>query len=127
MMQVGVTELEVQGSVPEWLEGDFYRTGPGLTGGYIHWFDGLAMLVNFRFSGEGRVFWQQRFLDTEDYRQYRAAGNKPQMMAFKYTPGVFKATVDAIKDILGLGSGASSPCEELKRNCSVSSEYFLVL
>jgi carotenoid cleavage dioxygenase-like enzyme len=106
-MQIGVTELEVQGKVPEWLEGDFYRTGPGLLAGYTHWFDGMAMLVNFRFSGGGKVLWQQRFLDSADYRMYREAGNKPQLQAFKYTPGVFKASMDAIKDLLGLGIGAA--------------------
>ena len=120
-MQVGVTELEVRGSLPKWLEGDFYRTGPGLNAGYTHWFDGLGMLVNFRFSGDGKVHWQQRFLDTEDYRMYRAAGNKPQLMGFKWTPGVFKATTDAIKDLLGLGTGVVSP------NLDCTAEEFLLL
>jgi hypothetical protein len=105
-MQIGLVELEVQGSIPEWLEGDFYRTGPGLTGGYVHWFDGLGMLVNFRFSKNGRVSWQQRFLDTADYRMYREAGNQPQLTAFKFSPGAFKSIIDAMKDLLGLGHGA---------------------
>jgi carotenoid cleavage dioxygenase-like enzyme len=38
-----------------------------------HYFDGLAMLVHFRFEGGG-VAWQQRFLDTMDYRAWRETG-----------------------------------------------------
>lgn len=105
--QIGVTELEVEGSVPTWLAGDFYRTGPGLLKGYEHWFDGLGMLVNFRFVEGGKVFWQQRFLDSNDYRLYREAGNEPQLTAFKWSPGVVKALTDAIKHNLGLGHGVN--------------------
>jgi carotenoid cleavage dioxygenase-like enzyme len=108
-MQVGVKELEVQGTIPKWLEGDYYRAGPGLNDGYTHWFDGMGMLVNFRFVEGGKVFWQQRFLDTADYRMYRAAGNKPQLQAFKWSPGMFKAATDAIKDLLGFGTGSITP------------------
>jgi carotenoid cleavage dioxygenase-like enzyme len=74
LMQIGLTPLIVEGSLPEWLEGDFYRTGPGAYKGVKHYFDGLAMLVNFRFERGGRVSWQQRFLDTAEFRSWRETG-----------------------------------------------------
>lgn len=80
------------------------RTGPGLLGGFEHWFDGLGILVNFRFE-RGQVFWQQRFLNTVDYRMYREAGNKPQLTAFKFNPGFFKTILNSIKGALGLPGG----------------------
>ena len=108
-LQVGLVELDVEGAVPEWLEGDLYRTGPGLTRGYTHFFDGLAMLVNFRFDG-GKISWQQRFVQSEDYAQYRAAG-APQFPAFGFNPGPIQSIKKAMIDQLGLGTGMLFTCK----------------
>jgi carotenoid cleavage dioxygenase-like enzyme len=103
VVQIGLRNLEVEGQAPEWLQGDFYRSGPGIYKGYAHYFDGLAMLVNFRFAS-GYVSWQQCYIQSTDYKRYQEAG-EPQMLAFKWTPGMWKASLDAMKDLLGLGIG----------------------
>lgn len=97
----------MEGAIPEWLEGDLYRTGPGITRGYTHYFDGLAMLVNFRFAG-GRVSWQQRFVESEDYAQYRRTGT-PQFPAFGFNPGPLQSIRKAMINRLGLGIGTPCP------------------
>jgi carotenoid cleavage dioxygenase-like enzyme len=76
--------LDVEGEIPAWLSGSLIRNGPGRfeVGGerVEHWFDGLAMLHKFRFeegSGTaegsetdgGEVFYSNRFLRTEAYRE----------------------------------------------------------
>jgi carotenoid cleavage dioxygenase-like enzyme len=75
--QVERRELTVEGSVPDWLQGALLRTGPAKfevgTQSYRHWFDGLAMLHRFAFTG-GRVWYQNRFLESDSYREARDSG-----------------------------------------------------
>jgi carotenoid cleavage dioxygenase-like enzyme len=63
-------ELDVEGSVPDWLNGALIRNGPGSFDlgeeSVGHWFDGLAMLRKFAFR-DGRVHYSNRFLRTEAY------------------------------------------------------------
>jgi carotenoid cleavage dioxygenase-like enzyme len=63
-------ELDVEGTVPAWLDGSLIRNGPGsfeLGGSTVgHWFDGLAMLRKFTFR-DGEVHYSNRFLRTEAY------------------------------------------------------------
>ncbi len=67
------TELDVDGTLPEWLNGSLIRNGPGTfangTGEVDHWFDGLAMLRKFDF-GDG-VRYRNRFLRTEAFEAAR--------------------------------------------------------
>jgi beta-carotene 15,15'-monooxygenase len=68
------TELDVEGTVPGWLDGALVRNGPGRfefpDTSVDHWFDGLAMLRKFAVS-DGRVVYRNRFLETEAYRNAR--------------------------------------------------------
>ena len=63
---VSQRQLKVTGELPNWLNGTFLRNGPGMF--YIgedrlnHWFDGLAMLHQFRLA-EGEVTYQSKFLE----------------------------------------------------------------
>ncbi|EJD55146.1 carotenoid oxygenase [Auricularia subglabra TFB-10046 SS5] len=69
-------ELVVHGQIPEWLQGNLYRTGPGTyeiprkDGGVPvrvqHWFDGLAVNHKFSIQPGGRVFYSSR-KGGEDY------------------------------------------------------------
>jgi beta,beta-carotene 9',10'-dioxygenase len=55
---------------PSWLQGVLLRTGPAKfevgDEAYNHWFDGLAMLHRFAFSG-GRVAYANRYLRSRAY------------------------------------------------------------
>ena len=63
--------LDVEGTIPAWLDGALVRNGPAhfetATGRVNHWFDGLAMLRRFGFA-DGEVRYTNRFLRTAAYR-----------------------------------------------------------
>lgn len=68
--------LEVEGSLPPWLDGTHLRNGPGAfeVGGQAltHWFDGLALVRRYGFDPEtGTVDYRVRFLRSETYREAR--------------------------------------------------------
>ncbi|WP_137389608.1 carotenoid oxygenase family protein [Rhodoligotrophos defluvii] len=69
--------LEVAGALPPWLTGSLLRTGPAKfevgSDAYAHWFDGLAMLHAFDFSG-GAVHYTNRFLHSKSYREAARKG-----------------------------------------------------
>src|SRR5438477_5649020 len=73
-----IGELELEGSVPEWLSGSLLRTGPARfevgEDRYRHWFDGLAMLHRFSFAG-GSVSYANRFLESRAYSAAREGGH----------------------------------------------------
>ncbi|MCX7619343.1 MAG: carotenoid oxygenase family protein [Acidimicrobiales bacterium] len=57
--EVTVTELRVEGSIPDSLQGRYVRTGPnpiGAAGANYHWFAGSGMLHGVRLDG-GRALW----------------------------------------------------------------------
>jgi carotenoid cleavage dioxygenase-like enzyme len=74
---VDAVPLSVRGALPSWLEGALLRTGPSKfevgTRTYNHWFDGLAMLHRFAFTG-GAVTYSNRFLDSNAFRAAEATG-----------------------------------------------------
>ena len=72
--EIDLPHVPIEGDVPRWLSGALLRTGPALfeIGGrqLNHWFDGLAMLHAFAFSG-GRVSYANRFLHSSAYTAWR--------------------------------------------------------
>ena len=66
--------LDVEGSVPAWLDGALIRNGPGrFEFGNVranHWFDGLAMLRRYGFD-DGTVRYTNRFLRTGAFTDAR--------------------------------------------------------
>ncbi len=75
------TELPVEGTLPEWLDGALIRNGPGAFGlddaEVDHWFDGLAMLYRFGFGGDSNtITYRNRFLRTDAYT--RALTGQPE-------------------------------------------------
>jgi len=72
-------DLDVSGSLPDWLDGTLLRNGPGLFAAgdreFTHWFDGLALLRRFRIRGdENAVSAGVRYLDSEEFRAVRERG-----------------------------------------------------
>ena len=68
--------LDVEGSLPPWLDGTLLRNGPGRfdVGGrdLTHWFDGLALPRRYGFDpAAGTVDYRVRFLRSETYRGAR--------------------------------------------------------
>jgi beta,beta-carotene 9',10'-dioxygenase len=72
-----VDALEIEGSVPGWLQGSLLRTGPAKyhvgDRSVNHWFDGLAMLHRFAFA-DGDVTYRNRFLESRAYRTAKQTG-----------------------------------------------------
>jgi carotenoid cleavage dioxygenase-like enzyme len=75
--EVADRELDVTGSIPEWLDGTLVRNGPAKfdVGGerVAHWFDGLGMLHRYSFA-DGRVRYTNRFLRGDTYREATESG-----------------------------------------------------
>ncbi|KAM3601768.1 uncharacterized protein V6R79_018558 [Siganus canaliculatus] len=63
---------EVQGVIPSWINGKFFRNGPGRfefgNTHYNHWFDGMALLHQFKIEG-GQVTYMSRFLQSDTYKR----------------------------------------------------------
>jgi len=72
-----VDALEIDGEIPNWLDGNLLRTGPAQfevgDDAYNHWFDGHAMLHSFQFA-DGRVGYINRFLETESREESKKEG-----------------------------------------------------
>jgi carotenoid cleavage dioxygenase-like enzyme len=71
--------LTVEGSLPEWLSGTYYRNGPGQFAvdgtDLAHWFDALAMVRRLRVDGEANaVRYTNRYVRSEDFQVAREAG-----------------------------------------------------
>ena len=81
------TDLIVEGSLPEDLEGSLYRVGPNPKfvpdQGY-HWFFGAGMVHAFHFDN-GRVNYVNRWARTPKFEAEQAAG-KPLSMSFVTNP-----------------------------------------
>lgn len=75
--ELRVDSLPVKGHIPGWLQGTLLRNGPGTfqvgQQQYRHWFDGLAMLHKFSFSG-GRVSYANKYLESRAYDEAMASG-----------------------------------------------------
>lgn len=63
-------KADVQGEIPEWLQGLLIRNGPGMhiigNSTYNHWFDGMALLHSFHFKN-GEVFYRSKYLRSDTY------------------------------------------------------------
>jgi carotenoid cleavage dioxygenase-like enzyme len=69
--------LDVDGVVPDWLDGTLYVNGPGQfevgDRTLAHWFDALAMLRRVRIA-DGQARYTNRFVRSEDFRAARESG-----------------------------------------------------
>ncbi|KAG0043246.1 hypothetical protein BGZ83_011684 [Gryganskiella cystojenkinii] len=76
------TPLTVKGTIPPWLEGVLYRSGPGTydlkseSGKEIkiqHWFDGLAQIHRYEIQRGGRVTYRSRNTSNDLRERYEKA------------------------------------------------------
>jgi len=69
--------LKVHGKIPDWLEGEFVRNGPGIIKGQKasvkSWFDGLGKLHGFTLN-EGKATYTCKFLKSAIYEDFKATG-----------------------------------------------------
>lgn len=72
-----IDQLQIQGTIPEWLSGTLLRNGPAkFTSGdtsVVNWLDGLAMIHAFSFS-KGKVSYANKFLKSDDYNKVKETG-----------------------------------------------------
>jgi torulene dioxygenase len=82
--------LRVNGSIPPWLSGSLYRTGPGTNsiplkdGGVYHvqhWFDGIGMHHKFEIKEGGEV-WYRNHKSAEHLERTIAESNGNPTMSF---------------------------------------------
>ncbi|KAF9957780.1 hypothetical protein BGZ72_001355 [Mortierella alpina] len=76
------TPLTVKGTIPSWLEGALYRSGPGTyelesaSGKQIHiehWFDGLTQLHRYEIAKGGKVSYRSRNTSSDLHERYKKA------------------------------------------------------
>ena len=98
--EISLDSLPVEGSIPDWLAGTLIRNGPAKYEAgekrFRHWFDGLAMLHRFSFSG-GEVSYANRFLRSNAYREaeqgrisYREFATDPCRSIFRRAATMFR-------------------------------------
>ncbi|XP_064599128.1 beta,beta-carotene 15,15'-dioxygenase-like [Liolophura sinensis] len=67
---------QMKGKIPEWINGNLYRNGPGTfdlgESQYQHWFDGLGLLHKFEISN-GKVKYRSKYIRSETYKKNMAA------------------------------------------------------
>lgn len=92
--------LKVEGTIPEWLQGEFVRNGPGLikgkNGSVKSWFDGLAKLHAFNIN-QGKVIYTCKFLRSEAYNNFKVTedfnfagfAQQPSTDSFSYIDFLF--------------------------------------
>lgn len=76
-LELKLDDIPVSGELPHWLDGTLVRNGPGQfevgEQPFRHWFDGLAMLHSFSFSG-GKVDYASRYLKSDAYKASNTSG-----------------------------------------------------
>lgn len=92
-------DLTIQGTIPAWLTGVLYRTGPGTyhisssanpskSVDIQHWFDGLGMNHRFEIHPDGqRVSYSSR-TSCEDYEAQTSEQGKPPWITFGQKPDI---------------------------------------
>ncbi|MDY7083098.1 MAG: carotenoid oxygenase family protein, partial [Halobacteria archaeon] len=67
-------ELQVEGDIPDWVNGALLRNGPAKfedsAKSFNHWFDGMAMLRRFSIRN-GRVEYSNKFLESKAYESVK--------------------------------------------------------
>lgn len=78
--------VPVQGTLPEWLRGTYYKIGPGkfdLPGGFTvnHYFDGYAIIYQFKINNDKTITFRAKYIQSDAYKRAMAVG-KPTFTEF---------------------------------------------
>lgn len=113
--------LNVKGHLPPWLNGSFYRNGPGKFKGAHAVFDGCAMIAKFEIDGRGgTVVASHRFIETTYLQAVRAAGGDIRWK-MAHDPGAGRrGALGRLAYIASLGAGALTHGMHLGDNALVS-------
>ncbi len=94
-------KFEVIGTLPDWLNGNLYRNGPGKfeygNTQLTHVFDGPAMIHHFSFQ-KGMVFYQNKFLQTEILKDSEKTG---QITAQEYATD-YRTVFQKLQGVVGI-------------------------
>jgi beta,beta-carotene 9',10'-dioxygenase len=97
--EIHVDRLPIQGKFPDWLHGALIRNGPGTfhvgEETYRHWFDGLAMLHKFTFTGD-HISYTNKFLDT---KSYRTAMDQGRIVFYEFATDPQWSLLDRIQNV----------------------------
>jgi beta,beta-carotene 9',10'-dioxygenase len=107
--EANLSDIPVQGFIPNWLKGTLYRNGPAKFENekisYNHWFDGLAMVHRYQFQ-DGKVSYRNRFLRTTPYIQMEEKGQYSPIGFEKVQPTTLGSRVfNTAMDMLGRKNG----------------------
>ncbi|KNE59794.1 hypothetical protein AMAG_05253 [Allomyces macrogynus ATCC 38327] len=112
-------ELNIEGKIPDWVSGVFYRCGPGKfqvetelqqedSGAHKvveidHWFDGFSLLHRFEVE-KGKVYYRNRFTSETQEKTMKETGTLPLSFAQSQGPTetffkkIFQVTLDVPKE-----------------------------
>jgi beta,beta-carotene 9',10'-dioxygenase len=124
--EVHLDRLPGQGEMPPWLSGTLTRVTPALldVGGspIRHWFDGLAMLNAFSFSG-GRVAYASRFLQSDALSKARSGRYDVRGFATDPCRSLFKR----VMTLFERPSSSSTPYDNCTVNLTRLGERYLAM
>lgn len=128
--EIKIENLSVEGRLPSWLEGEYFRTTPAvfeLNGRKLqHWFDGFAMLHKFSIS-RGQANYRSRLLQSDSYQEASASGalqhrefaSLPNRSLLQKVASVFKPvepTDNGNVNIIELGEHLAAVTETTRQN-----------
>jgi len=114
----------VDGTLPSWLCGSYYRNGPGwydngTEEGMLHMFDGYGLLTKVELHGEDNsASMRVAFVESEAYQAYRRT-NKMKWREFG-TPVPTKNAGEKIVDVLRMMLGSAGVVQGVTDNSSVN-------
>ena len=117
-------EAVVEGTLPSWLRGSYYRNGPGwydngTEEGMLHMFDGYGLLTKIELhGGNNSASMRVAFVQSEAYQAYRRTG-KMKWREFG-TPVPAKNAGEKFVDVFRMMLGSAGLVQGVTDNSSVN-------
>ena len=107
--EIAINNLEIAGSIPDWLNGSLIRTAPAKfevgKRRLNHWFDGLAMLHKFTFANK-KVSYANKFLNSHAFQEAKN-NNRVAYSEFGTDPcrDIFRKVISFFQEPKGTDNG----------------------